>query len=66
MRTTTIQLEGHIFRWRGGSFVAVWEEANRARLVPDYMLDLPASLNRSKATRADIERVAREFVGLES
>lgn len=56
-----IVCEGHVFRWRGGTFIAVWRSERADMQIPDDMIELPASLNRSKATRDDIERIARNY-----
>lgn len=62
MPTMTINLPGYSCRWAGGSFIAVWRMERVGEHVPDLMISLPDSLNRSRATRDDIERIAKEEV----
>lgn len=61
MSTMTIFNDGYIFRWAGGSFISVWQQSRADERVPDDMIELPASLNRSKATRTDIECIVSEY-----
>ncbi len=58
----TIIRGGYVFRWAGGSFVAAWATQRANELVPDDMVHLPGSLNRSRAERADIERLADDYL----
>jgi hypothetical protein len=60
MRRITIWLGNYRAVWAGGSFICVWFNRHAHDPVPDLMIELPASINRSKATRADIERVLKE------
>lgn len=61
MKTMTVIHAGKVFRWRGGSFISVWDQARCDEHVPDDMIDLPDSVNRAHATRDDIERIAQRY-----
>jgi hypothetical protein len=58
MKTMTIVVGGEVFRWAGGSFVAVWASDRADEHVPDDMIKLPGSLNKSRTGREDIARLA--------
>jgi hypothetical protein len=62
MKTMTIMMGGHVFRWNGGTFVPVWTAGRADEHVPDDMIQLPLSLNRSKAGREDIQRLAADYL----
>lgn len=64
MRTITVRSNGYVGHWRGGQFVAVWREEKQDQHVPDAMISVPESLNRTHATHDDIERVLREGMEL--
>lgn len=56
-------IEGdYLFRWAGGTFIAVWSAQRADEHVPDDMISLPDSLNRAKVGREDIERLALSYV----
>ena len=57
MPTLTIEADGRVFRWAGGSFIAVWRAERSGEAVPDDMISLPESLNRSKATQDDFRQI---------
>jgi hypothetical protein len=60
MKTIKVEVNGHVGRWRGGTYVAVWREERADQHVPDLMLRVPDSLKRSRATSDDIRRVVEE------
>jgi hypothetical protein len=53
----TIVHDGYVYRWAAGSFIAAWRADRADEHVPDDMIELPQSLNRSRATRYDISRI---------
>lgn len=63
MRTITLRKNGYTFRWRGGSFIAAWEDANAKSYVPDDMIPLPRSVNRSAATHANLMDTINTHMG---
>jgi hypothetical protein len=66
MKTMTIIKNGWVFRWSGGSFMPVWRSERADEHVPDDMIELPESINKSKATREDIEAIARRYLAPQS
>lgn len=62
MKTMTINHAGHVFRWRGGSFIAMWKQSTAHLHCPDDMIKLPASLNRSQATLQDIKTIVHRHM----
>lgn len=62
MKTMTLVVGTHVFRWAGGAFVAVWRSERMDEHVPDDMIGLPDSLNRSRVTHEDIQCIARDYV----
>lgn len=53
---------GWVFRWSGGSFIAAWADRRADEHVPDDMIQLPDSINRSRATREDIESIIERWL----
>lgn len=62
MKTMTIAEGGWVFRWSGGSFMPVWSADRVDEHVPDDMIELPESINKSRATREDMETLARRWL----
>ncbi len=62
MKTISIILGSHIFRWAGGSFVAVWQADRADEHVPDDMIAVPEQLVKSRATREDIAALAQSYL----
>jgi hypothetical protein len=56
-----ISLEGWVFRWAGDSFIAAWKADRADEHVPDDMIQVPFSVNRSQATRQDIRQVVQRW-----
>jgi hypothetical protein len=61
VKTLRVDRGGYVFRWRGGAFVAVWRQENIARLVPDDMISVPESINRSRAGMSELIRIAESY-----
>lgn len=57
----TFAENGWMFRWSGGSFMPVWKTERVDEYVPDDMIELPESLNKSSATRDDLLALARRW-----
>lgn len=62
MKSMVVVVGDNICRWAGGTFIAVWKQDRADEHVPDDMIQLPESLVVSRATRDDIERIAREHL----
>lgn len=62
MKTISVQLGGWVFRWRGGSFVAVWRVDHVRELVPDDVFEVPASINRTHAGATELWHMAADYV----
>jgi hypothetical protein len=62
MRMLTISIAGHVFRWSGGSFITVQTVSRMYARVPDDMIPLPESINRSKATEEDIRSICQRYI----
>lgn len=62
MKTMSIVVGDHVARWAGGSFIALWKAERMDEHVPDDMIGLPESLNKTHATREDIERITTEYL----
>lgn len=62
MRTMEIEVGGVVARWAGGTFVAVWRPERRNEHVPDAMVTVPQSVNRTRATAEDIARIVERAV----
>lgn len=61
MKTMTIVRREQVFRWAGGSFITVHAAVRADEHVPDDMIEIPESLNKSKATRKDIESIVSRY-----
>ncbi len=66
MKTMSVVRDGCVFRWRGGSFIAAWAQTRADEQVPDSMIDVPESYNRSKMTRDDVEKVVADWLASQS
>lgn len=67
IKSMTMVHEGRLFRYGGGSFIAVWNKApivGASFPVPDDMIALPASLNKARATADDLKRLILAYVPL--
>lgn len=58
----TIVKPGWVFKWAGGSFVPGWKADRADEHVPDDMIEVPESLNKSRATREDIESLVDRYL----
>lgn len=66
MSKVTIRKGGKVFRWAGGTFMAVWDEEHHRDHVPDDVIQLPKSLNRSQAGHKEMHAIACEYLEAEA
>lgn len=52
---------GRVFRWGGGSFIAVWNNCDGEGYVPDDMIQLPESLVQSRVTAEDLTVLVEKY-----
>jgi hypothetical protein len=58
----TVTRAAYVFRWARGRFVAAWLAHRADEHVPDAMISVPESINHSRATVADLERIAADWL----
>lgn len=52
----------YVFRWSGGAFLGVWRAEDEDDHVPYDMTQIPDTINRSRASRTEIEFVADQWL----
>lgn len=60
-KSILVPTDHFVFRYGGGSFIAVWRVSRANEHVPDDMIPVPESLKKSHIVIRDIENVAKEY-----